>query len=152
MDKNIIFSVLFAPVLIFSASSNGAHCDFTKPALVFERACIDDSCREKVRQYLPACENSLRGNLTKTVRHDDGVETAPYLSLAIIGKLTDCIAQADFGRFSKASLDLSQFSDVSKEVRAAKAKNVSGDCAGSNCPGLYIRPIVGQTTFINGPA
>ena len=154
MDKNIIGTALLVPVLLFSGTGagGGSKCNFTKPALVFERACLDASCLAKVKQYLPQCERSLRSDLTKAIRYKGGVETAPHLSLAVMGKLTDCISKADFGRLDRASIDLSAFKDVPHDVRAEKLEKLSGGCAGTNCAQVYVRPGVGTTTFLYGPA
>lgn len=152
MDRNILGGVLAIPLLVVSGNLvSGATCDFTKPDLVYERACIDEACLRQVRKHLPACQNKLAGHFTKTIRHDEGVETAPYLSFETMDRLNQCIATASFGAFDAASVDLSRFSEVSKDVRGENARRVGGDCPDGKCSGLYMLPIVGETTFLHGP-
>ena len=87
--------------------------------------------------------------MTKTVRFDGGSKKAPYLSLAVMDDLTSCMSKASFGTFNTASLDLSPFTEVSKDVRSDKMQKVGGGDSGS---GLYMLPVVGQTTMLYGPA
>ncbi|MEL7318972.1 MAG: hypothetical protein AAFN04_10085 [Pseudomonadota bacterium] len=144
MDKNILGSLLAVPVLLaFGGFSSGGGCNYTKPDLVFAVACADDSCRAAVRKHLPSCKRRYTSEFTTTVRHEDGVARAPRLTLAMMDKLTDCMASASYGSLDRASLDLSDFREVSKDVRSDKAKPAGG--------GLYLYPVVGQTTFLYGP-
>ena len=152
MDKNIIGAAVAVPFLLVSGylgGNAGAHCTYTKPDLVFAKACQDAHCREQVARYLPRCQRQLAGQMTKTVRFDGGSKKAPYLSLAVMDDLTTCMSKASFGTFDTASLDLSPFTEVSKDVRSDKMQKVGGGDSGS---GLYMLPVVGQTTMLYGPA
>jgi hypothetical protein len=146
MDKNILGSILAVPVLLafggFAASESG--CNYTKPDLVYKVACADDTCRAAVKKRLPGCKRRYASEFTTTVRHDDGIARAPRLTLAMMDKLTDCMASASNGSFGQGSIDLSDFREVSKDVRGDKAQAQGG--------GLYMYPVVGQTTFLYGPA
>ena len=153
MEKYVLGAAILIPVMLFGGTSGaGPHCNYTQPALVYKQACLDDACRKAVREYLPACKEKLSGRFTKRVNHAGGTETAPYLSLAVMNELTDCIAGSGFSQFDRNSVDLSQFSEVSSDVRSSKAKRVGGDCNGKNCSGVFIYPVVGKTTFLYGPA
>ncbi|MEM7703287.1 MAG: hypothetical protein AAF251_15220 [Pseudomonadota bacterium] len=144
MDKNLLGSLLAVPVLLaFGGFPSGGGCNYTKPDLVFAVACTDDGCRAAIRKHLPACTRRYASDFTTTVRHEDGVARAPRLTLAMMDKLTDCMASASYGAFDRASLDLSDFREVSKDVRGDTAKPAGG--------GLYLYPVVGQTTFLYGP-
>ncbi|KEO89794.1 hypothetical protein EH31_11620 [Erythrobacter longus] len=152
MDKYLLGAALAVPLLIVSGQSGsgaGPECTYTKPGLVFAKACIDDGCREKVRSLLPACKRQMAGKLSKTVRYEGGTKQAPYLSLAVMDDLASCMSRASFGSFSTSSLDLSDFSEVSKDVRGETMHKVGGGDTGS---GLYMLPIVGETTMLYGPA
>ena len=148
----MIAGALSVPLLLFAGTLPGSGCNYTKPGLVFEKACLDDACRATVRKHLPACQRRMSGKLSKMIRHADGDVKSPYLSLAVMEQLTDCIANAGFGTFDRSSVDFSSFTEVSKDVLGAEPKRVGGSCSGNNCSGLYLRPVVGQTTFLFGPA
>ena len=144
MDKSILGSILAVPVLLaFGGFASGGGCNYTKPDLVFDVACADAACRAAVKKHLPACKRRYASEFTTTVRHDDGIAKAPRLTLAMMDKLSDCMAGASFGYFDPGSLDLSEFREVSKDVRSDKAEAQGG--------GLYLYPVVGQTTFLYGP-
>ncbi len=154
MRRSSLGFVLAIPVLLASGtfgSGGGATCDYSKPGLVFEKACLTDTCRAQVRKHLPICQSRLAGSLSKTIRHDHGVERAPYLSLAIMERLSNCISEAGSGAFDKSSLDFSRFHEVTKDVRGSKAERVGGECPDGRCAGVYVLPVVGQTTFLHGP-
>jgi hypothetical protein len=145
MDKNILGSIIAVPVLLaFGGFASGGECNYTKPDLVFDVACADEACRAAVKKHLPACKRRYTREFTTTVRHDDGVARAPRLTLAMMDKLSDCMASASNGSFGQGSIDLSDFREVSKDVRGDKAQAQGG--------GLYMYPVVGQTTFLYGPA
>lgn len=154
MDRNVVVSALLVPLLLVAGTGtgSGANCNYTKPELVFKKACIDDACRANVKRYLPECKAKYRSDLIKKIKHQGGTEKAPHLSMAVIQKLTECMSKADFGRFDSNSLDFSRFSDVSHDVRAEKFEKVASSCSGKNCAQAFIRPVVGQTTFVYGPA
>ncbi|MEM6585940.1 MAG: hypothetical protein AAF692_09310 [Pseudomonadota bacterium] len=144
MDKNILGTILAVPaLLVFGGVGSGGGCNYTKPDLVFAVACADETCRAAVKKHLPACNRRHAHEFTTTVRHEDGIARAPRLTLATIDKLTQCMARASSGSFDSGSLDLSAFREVSKDVRGDKAKSAGG--------GLYLYPVVGQTTFLYGP-
>lgn len=152
MDKNIIGAAIAVPFLLVSGyfgGNAGAHCTYTKPDLVFAKACQDSQCRKQVARYLPGCQKQLAGQMTKTVRFEGGSKKAAYLSLAVMDDLTSCMSKASFGTFNTASLDFSSFKEVSKDVRGDKMQKVGGGDSGS---GLYMLPVVGQTTMLYGPA
>ncbi len=151
MDKNILGAALAVPLLIFSGqfAGGGSNCTYTKPGLVFQKACLDAACRDHVRQFLPGCKRQMTGKFTKTVRYDGGSKRAPYLSLAVMDDLAGCMSRASMGRFNTASLDLSPYTEVSKDVRGDTMQKVGGGDSGS---GLYMLPVVGQTTMLYGPA
>ena len=153
MDKNIASAVLAVPLLLVSGNLVGSGgCNYTKPELVFAKACRDDACQEAVRKYLPACKRRMSSQFTKTIAYEGGVKTAPYLSLDVMEKLTDCVASSGFGTFDRSALDFSRFREVQKDVRGDKRKAIAGSCTGNNCTGLHMLPIVGQTTMLHGPA
>lgn len=79
-----------------------------------------------------------------SIRHGNGIARAPLLTLAVMDKLTDCIAEASDSPFDRGSVDYSDFREVRKDVRSDTAK-----AAGA---GVYLYPVVGQTTFLYGPA
>jgi len=144
MEKTWIGAIIALPLLIASGGmGGGAGCNYTRPDLVFAKACIDDACRAQVRKHLPACARRYSSQMTISVRHEDGLARAPLLTLAIMDDLTDCLSQASNGSFDRSSVDFSDFREVSKDVRGGKAKAAGG--------GLYLYPVVGQTTFLYGP-
>ena len=152
MIKKIGGAVLTIPLLLYTAHLPlEGYCDYIEPELVFEKACLTDACRMHARKHLAACKRQMAGQFTTTIRHADGVATAPNLSLAIMDQLTECIATSGFGTFDRNSVDYSSFWDVARNVRGAEFKEVGGDCIGKNCIGLHMRPVVGQTTFLHGP-
>ena len=153
MDMRILGAVLAAPALVlFSGSGGGPQCNYTKPGLVYAQACADAACLAQVKKHLPACKRKLSGRFTKTVAHEDGDAKAPYLSLGVMNELTACISSASFGALSPDAVDLSAFREVSSDVRGNKARRVGGECKQKPCGGVYMRPVVGQTTFLYGPA
>ena len=152
MDKYFLGVALAVPLLIVSGQTGGSagpECTYTKPGLVFAKACRDDACREKVRSLLPQCKQQMAGKLSKTVRYDGGTTRAPYLSMAVMDDLAGCMSRASFGTFDKGSLDLSDFTEVSKDVRGDKMEKVGG---GNSASGFYMLPVVGETTMLYGPA
>ena len=144
MDKNIIGAIVAVPLLIATSNFAGGGCNYTQPDLVFAKACADDQCRAQVQKHLPRCKSRFTSELNTSVRHEDGVARAPRLTFAVMGKLTDCIANESHGAFNQSSVDFSAFREVSKDVRGDKAKPAGG--------GMYLYPVVGQTTFLYGPA
>ena len=153
MNKHLLGAIILVPVLVFSGTSGaGAYCNYTRPELVYKQACVSDACMKAVREHLPACKQQLAGQLSKTIRHSEGAATAPYLSLAVMDQLTDCIGSAGFGQFDRNSVDMSKFSEVSSDVRADKAQRVGGACKEAPCSGVFVYPVIGKTTFLYGPA
>ena len=148
MDKNTLGGLIATPFLLAFASvsglGGGAGCNYTKPDLVFAQACRDDRCRAHVRKHLTGCTGRYSSQMTTSIRHPDGVAVAPRLTLAVMDKLTDCVAQASYSSHVRDAVDFSDFREVSKDVRGNKAEAAGG--------GLYLYPVVGQTTFLYGPA
>ena len=151
MDKNILGAALAVPFLLVSGqfAGGGAKCTYTKPDLVFAKACTDATCRAEAKRHLPACQNGMTGKLTKTVRYEGGTKKAPYLSFATMDDLAQCISRASLGRFNPEALDFSGFTEVSKDVRGDTMQKVGG---GNSRSGLYILPVVGQPPMLYGPA
>ena len=133
-------------------SGGGPQCNYTKPGLVYEQACLNESCLAQGKKHLPACKRQLSSRLTKSVAHEDGTAKAPYLSLGVMNEVTAGISRASNGARSPDAVDLSAFREVSKDVRGNKAHRVGGECEQKPCGGVYMRPVVGQTTFLYGPA
>lgn len=153
MDMRILGAVLAAPALVlFSGSGGGPQCNYTKPGLVYAQACLNETCLAQVKKHLPSCKRQLSARFTKSVRHEDGVAKAPYLVPAVMDELTACISSASYGALSTDAVDLSDFREVSSDVRGNKARRVGGKCKEKPCGGMYLRPVVGQTTFLYGPA
>lgn len=148
MDKNILGGLIATPLLLvlgsFGGLGGGAKCNYTKPELVFGQACRDDDCRAQVRKHLPDCMHRYSSQMITSIRHEDGVAVAPKLTLAVMDKLTDCVAQASYSSHVRDAVDFSDFREVGNDVRGDKAKAAGG--------GLYLYPVVGQTTFLYGPA
>ncbi|MEO1488394.1 MAG: hypothetical protein AAFR88_03000 [Pseudomonadota bacterium] len=146
MDKSWIWALIAFPlVLAFGGQGGGGgKCHFTKPGLVFSKACHNEECRAQIKQHLPRCQRRYASELTISIRHDDGVTRAPHLSRATMDTLAKCIASASTGAFDRQSLDLSAYRDVSKDVRGDTLKEIGA--------GFSVYPVVGKTTFLYGPA